>query len=527
MAKKVKPSLGCGFALFVLLLVLGSGLLSIPVRLAVAGRGVDAGAVVAGLFGLAVLVGAFAYMRFARREVARHEDNERIAAANPGRPWLLKPEWRAGAIESKEGRGTAFLWFFALVWNGISGAATWAMLAGGQPRKGEYFVLLFPFVGAFLLWAAVHQAIKWRKFGRARFVPSSLPGVIGGYLGGVIEVPARLDLEADAKVALRCVRRVTRGSGKNRHTSESVVWEREELVARDQWLGAAGRTDIPVLFYIPPECEPWNDEDSDNQLVWRLSASAAVPGVDFSASFEVPVFATGETAAPPDPGRPVLAEYRSGPADAATLARAGVKDLADGFDFSSGHLAGTRAVVTCLMLGLVALCVVMVVQGANFVAVAFAAVFTALTALFAFDLWSDRFEVRIAGSDVVVTQRRPWGARVTRVPRSDVAEVRAHSSMSSGESRYYRLTLVGRPGVDPRQPAVAEHFAARKLRHRLKRLAKELGAHDPTKLGERGAAILAEMERTPAFELVIAKHVAGQATAEAVGAAVLARIQAG
>lgn len=111
--------------------------------------------------------------------------------------------------------------------------------------------------------------------------------------------------------------------------------------------------------------------------------------MDFSASFDVPVFHTGETAAPPEPGRPMLAEYRAGPADPASLGRAGVDVLPD----------------------------------------------------------------------------RPWGARLMRVPRADVAAVRTELAISAGDNRYYRLRLI------------------------------------------------------------IAKHVSGQATAEAVAATVLERIQ--
>lgn len=514
--------MGCAWVVVAILLLVGAGLLLIPYR--APGRP-DAGAYVAGAFGILSIGGAFAYLRFARREVTRQEENDRITAANPAKPWLLKPEWRRPFLEAKEAGGAAVLWFFTIVWNGISWVATWAVVTEDHADNGVYFVLLFPFIGVFLLWAAIYQTIKWRKFGRVRFVPSGLPGAIGGYLGGVIEVPARLVLESDARVALRCVRRVTRGSGKNRSTSESVLWEKEELVARDQFLGSVNRTDIPVLFYIPPDCPPWSDDDPNNQVVWRLVGSAAVPGVDFSASFEVPVFVTGETAAPPEPGRPLLAEYRSGgPADAAMLANAGVKVLADGFAFGVGHLAMTRVVTTVIFLGLAALFLFFLFSGAAFPILAMTAFFGGIAGLFAGDIWSGRFELRLLGNEVVVTQFRPWGAKVTRVPRPEVAAVRTHLSMSTGETRYYRLTLVGHEGLDLRAPAAGEGFDARKLRFQLRRAARGLGVQDPAKLGGRGKEILEAMSRTPRFTIVIAKHVVGQATAEAVASAVMARI---
>lgn len=525
MASGSKPSLGCGYAVFAVVLLLAAAAFAGAVAEARTASGSAAGVGVLGVLGGGLLAAAFLYLRLARREVARHAERERIAAEHPGKPWLLRPEWRQGALEAREGRGAATLWFVAVFWNGISWTAAWAAFGDGPREKGAYVVLLFPLVGALLLWAAIHQTIRWRKFGRVRFVPSGLPGAIGGYLGGVIEVPRRLELQADARLALRCVRRVTRGSGKNRTTSETVLWESEELVARDQWMGTANRTDIPVLFYIPPECEPWNDDDPNNQVVWRLSASAAVPGVDFATSFEVPVFNTGETAAPPEPGRPLLAEYRAGLPDAAVLQSAGVEALVDGFRFNTAHLGTGRAVTTSIAAALLGSAAFLAVVGAPAGAVVVTGLFGIPTALLAVEFWADRVELRIAGPDVVVTHSRPWATSVVRLPRAEVAEVRVAPWMSAGEAQYFRLMLVGRPGVDPMTAPAGEHFHARKLRSRLQRLARELGAHDVTKLGGAGAEILEAMARTPRFEVSVAKFVPGRAVAEAVGRLVLERIR--
>lgn len=97
--------------------------------------------------------------------------------------------------------------------------------------------------------------------------------------------------------------------------------------------------------------------------------------------------------------------------------------------------------------------------------------------------------------------------------------------MSAGEREYYRLSSFGRDGVDRTEPAAGEHFDARKLRYRLKRVAREFGVSDTSKLGERGAELLEAMARTPRFRVVFAESVPGRANAEAIGAAVLAEIR--
>jgi hypothetical protein len=100
-------------------------------------------------------------------------------------------------------------------------------------------------------------------------------------------------LADDARVALRCMRKTVVGSGKNRRIVETVVWEHEERIPPEKGSSAPGRTDIPVLVHLPAGSVPSDVDPSDNQVLWRLTAKAKAPGVDFSTGFEVPVFATG------------------------------------------------------------------------------------------------------------------------------------------------------------------------------------------------------------------------------------------
>jgi hypothetical protein len=47
-----------------------------------------------------------------------------------------------------------------------------------------------------------------------------------------------------------------------------------------------------VEFQIPSDCEPSDERNPNDRTLWRLTASAKVPGIDYSATFEVPVFKT-------------------------------------------------------------------------------------------------------------------------------------------------------------------------------------------------------------------------------------------
>jgi hypothetical protein len=370
-----------------------------------------------------------------------------------------------------------------------------------------------------LLWAAIYQTIRLRKYGRTRFVPSSLPGGIGGYLGGVIEVPARVVPEADATLTLRCIRREVRGSGKNRRSTEHVLWEREEAIARDRWMTGLGGTSIPVLFYIPPGQPSTDDSDSNNAVLWRLSATAATAGVDFATQFDVPVYDTGETAPPPDSGKPVLEEYRPVALDSTALRDSGIRRDGDTFYFGATHLGGARFTTAALLLGFAGLFAWYVYHGVHGVVWAFTLFFALIIGLFAGSVWFGMYELRIEAADVVVTKPRPWGRKVTRVPRSEVRFIMPAKSMSTGEKQYFRLSLVGNADVDPAlPPREGEPFVVRKLRYQLAQA--ERGGKVPPK-----AEILAQFKHQPKFIVPFAEHVPGQTRAEAIGEMVLEAIR--
>lgn len=53
-------------------------------------------------------------------------------------------------------------------------------------------------------------------------------------------------------------------------------------------------TRVPFQFATPPDSHPTDDRDTYDRYLWRLSASARLPGVDYGAQFDLPVFQTGQ-----------------------------------------------------------------------------------------------------------------------------------------------------------------------------------------------------------------------------------------
>jgi hypothetical protein len=240
---------------------------------------------------------------YGRREVARRE----LAAARyPDQPWLWRQDWASGRIEDAGHKGQYGLWIFAAFWNLISFPS--AILALREVyQKGNrlaLIALLFPVVGLGLIAAAVRATMRQRKFRLSSLELATRPGVVGHGIAGTVRIGSEL-VPADGFAAtLTCVNLCTTGSGDDRSTSEYIRWQDEQRVLGQRGAGGAGQglvTVIPVRFRLPSDVLPTDDTNSNDRIVWRLQIAAAVPGVDYSATFEVPVFRTAASAEPLGP----------------------------------------------------------------------------------------------------------------------------------------------------------------------------------------------------------------------------------
>lgn len=140
--------------------------------------------------------------------------------------------------------------------------------------------------------------LAWRliRFGRSVFEMAEIPGVVGGTLGGLIHTRVHIPAGGGFRVQLqnRLRQRVVRRHGNRTvHTIvESTLWEDEIWVERETLEADRTRSAIPVYFEIPYECKPTSNTDPMNQFLWKLKVVSELPGVDYQAEFEVPVFRT-------------------------------------------------------------------------------------------------------------------------------------------------------------------------------------------------------------------------------------------
>ncbi len=393
-----------------------------------------------------------------------------LAAAHPQEPWLHKPDWAAGTVVSSNRVGMLCGLAAAAFWNVIS-APLWFTLPGEIVGKGNRLALLgaiFPAVGLGLIACAVYLVLRWRRFGQSFFQMAAVPGVVGGQLAGVVRTSAKVRPADGFRLTLSCLEKVTSTKGgKNRSTSENVLWQDDQVVNRDLLEQDPSHTAIPVLFAIPYECRPTDKTLPNSQTIWRLEVKAKVPGVDYGAAFDVPVFKTGQSdpnfAADPK----LMAEYAA-PANPqrdlrdARVVR-GPSPSGEGYEFifpMGRNLGNSLAFLAFWLIWSGAVVLMIYLKAPIFFPIVFGP-FDVLLLFFALDLWFYRSAVDVSPRGLTVTGGLFGRGRPQWVDASDVARIEPVKGMQSGQSLYYDIVVTRRGGkkITAAKRIVPHHLA--------------------------------------------------------------------
>ncbi|MGH7526653.1 MAG: hypothetical protein ACREMX_08100 [Gemmatimonadales bacterium] len=406
-----------------------------------------------GIFALVfggVGIGGMAAAAFGRRRAA---ETAALENRHPEAPWLWRKDWASGRIEDST-RGTMWgAWAFAALWNLISGpgallAAREAMREG---NKAALIALVFPLVGIGLLVWAVKATLRYHRYAVSRFELTTRPGVVGRAITGAEHTTTALHPPEGFRVALSCVRRVTRGSGKNRSTHESLLWQEERQVPGQVSRQASGmRVVVPVAFAIPADAEPCERSNPSDCVLWRLEVSASVPGVDYGSSFEVPVFRTAESelprteeeeAAVRDPAAPAV--YRQPPDSRIQVStnRRGTEIL-----FPAARNPGAATWLTVFLVLWSGIVWALLHFNAPVLFPIVFGLFGLLLLYGALEMWLRVRRVTAASDSITVATGYLAPARERSYPVSDIAEVTTKIGMQSGGTPYYDVILVRKDG---------------------------------------------------------------------------------
>jgi len=403
-------------------------------------------ALVFGGVGFGLLVGSVV----AGRKVAAEKQ---LTAAHPEEPWLWKEEWATGRIKSSSKTMMRVAVVFAVFWNLLSMPLLF-LLPREIFEKENYLALLgllFPLVGAGLIVWAAWAVARWRKYGESVFEMATTPGVLGGSLAGVIRATKPLETREGFRLVLSCIEKRTTGSGKKRSTTETTLWQDERVIGRA--LSAPGEpAAVPVAFALPYDQPPSTTESGRREVTWRLRVSAAVPGIDYSASFDVPVFRTEESRAGFELDESLIADYAVRRDPEQEFRRTGVIRVpapagwGDRFIFPMFRNLGTVFGLGIFTLIWTGVCVGLFYSDAPRLFPIVFSFFGFLLILGFLDVAFYRSVVDVARDGINVHGGLFGVGRMKRIDAADLAELKPVRGMQAGSRLYYGVAAVTNDG---------------------------------------------------------------------------------
>ena len=398
----------------------------------------------AGLLTIFALVfGGVGFWLIGLTVVARRRQSEGLARLEraPDQPWVWRKDWASGRIEDG-GRVAAWgMWAFAAVWNLISAPTGWFALRAflDQHNKAALIGFVFPLVGLFLLWQAIVATAERGKFGRSILELSTVPGVIGKGLQATLHASQRLSDARTVNLRFSCIHRIVERSGRNSSTREDVLWQDEA----DATLGRDGRgVYAPVSFAIPADAR----QSDGTNIIWRLEAAAAVPGLDYVARFEVPVYRTAESDSPAaaesyrEATQSRLASYHP-PADSPVICRpwqSGIELI-----FPAARNKGAAFAITGFTILWTGIVVILLTVAHVWLFGLIFALFDLLLLAGVILAWFRSMRVTADRTELVIETRTLGIRSVRRIPAANIADVGPAVGMQSGNKVYedLRVTL--------------------------------------------------------------------------------------
>jgi hypothetical protein len=419
------------------------------------------------LFGLVFAAIGFGlmYAAIAARKLQKAADDKWAAQTDGGEKiWLARPDWAAGKIKSSTASQWKVFLFMGLMFSGIGGIASFFALKEEIPKgnHGAWLALIFPLIGLGFLVAVGRESLVRRRFGDCTFNLAQVPAPLGGTISGLIQTSRPLKLEQGLHLKLSCINRTTSGSGKNRRTQESVLWQEQKVFRSDASLPATGfgGTGIPVHFNLPTN-QPESSLRGSTNIIWRLDARAKMSGPDFTAVFDVPVFrVAGAVAATPkdlDPTAPLQMSVEEIRRDEHSKIQ--INDMPGGkeFYFPAARNISTAIVLTVFLVIWSGVVWLMSTHGAPIV---FSIVF-GLVDIFIFwgcvSLWFKSSRVTVNSSGVTLKNRFLLFGRTRQFDAGEIVRFDTKAGMTSGSKVFSDLKLV--------TPQSEESFAARKARY--------------------------------------------------------------
>lgn len=221
---------------------------------------------------------------------------QRLKRRFPDSPWRWDRRWQGKGIVCSNNGDVIFGVILAGLING--GLITLYVARKEQIRERLYedpwgnicIYYVFLMGGLFALRFAVNAVMAWKKYGLSTFEMTTVPGVIGGTLEGVLETRFKEVPHAGFDLSLSCIEMDVSFRQASNWIPEVLLWQAvKKIRIEDIRMGRRGIS-FPVSFTIPFGVEETDASSRSRRIMWVLRASAQVDTHTFSAAFRVPVF---------------------------------------------------------------------------------------------------------------------------------------------------------------------------------------------------------------------------------------------
>ena len=376
-------------------------------------------------------------------------ETARLRAQHPNEPWLWRSDWTSRSIRQSADLGGWCLAGFTILWSLFAIPVGFLVPWRGPWDAKAILLAAFPISAALLLLLAIYAALRRRKYGLSLCKIEHSPIPLGTTFRGEVQVRLHEPPPSGFALRLASIRRTVSGSGKNRSVHEVVLWQDEQTIAHGMMPSPDGMR-VLFRFELPADAEPCDFSNPNRTTLWRLEVSADVPGIDYEAAFELPVF--GTSASDDDSYTPPhTPSWQPPPEITLTGDTIVVRSAARAGDWIG------YAVFFVLWYG--ALFLVRRLGAPLWVLVLFGT-FGALFVLFAIDFLLGR--TTITADRRALTVRRRWlglGLAPRTFPTSDITRIEHHMGVTAGNRAYHNVRAILRTG---RTTTIARHLRTRR-----------------------------------------------------------------
>lgn len=211
----------------------------------------------------------------------------RFRAKFPNEPWAWDHRWRIEGMRATSGRSIASAIMFAAFWWLLLVPFNYLMASGKVPLPVTLVLILFDAIGVFIVGNVIYQVLRRLKYGPGELRFARFPFTLGDTLDVTLPRRGALAALTELTATLRCVqeRYEIRRSGDDRQHVVACY----EVHAQTQTMHASPGADFRMEFALPAEGLATRLSDRPARY-WELELRADTPGIDYAATFLVPVY---------------------------------------------------------------------------------------------------------------------------------------------------------------------------------------------------------------------------------------------